>query len=502
MTASARNHASEPVAAILQRLSLLGVVPHGATDDSRQVRPGDLFFACAGGSVDGRQFIADAIARGAEAVLWETGDDRADAFPWRDDWRIPGVPVSGLRGLRGPLAHAVHGRPSERLSLIAVTGTNGKTSVTQWIGATHPRSCAIIGTLGAGLPGRLADTGFTTPEATTLARCLAGYAADDVQACALEASSIGMAEGRLDGARVDVAVFTNFTRDHLDYHGSMAAYAAAKAKLFTWPRLRLAVCNVDDPFGRELASLTTASKVVAYTQEGGCSDRQGTISAEDVEETIAGLRFRLCAPGGRAWVETALLGRYNVANLLAVAAVLLDAGLTPREVAARFAGVQPPPGRLEKVGGDAQPLVVVDYAHTPDALENALRALRPVATARGAGLTAVFGCGGDRDPGKRPLMGEVAQRCADRVVLTSDNPRSEDPQAIIAQISVAAPAAEVIADRGEAIRRTILSAHAAEVVLIAGKGHEPYQEIGGVRRPFSDVAQARTALLARQELHR
>ncbi len=502
MTTTAASQATRPVADILQRLSLLGVVPRGVTDDSRRVRPGDLFLACLGDLVDGRQFIADAIEHGAEAVLCEARDDRMDASSRRGDWRVPVLPVSDLRELRGPLAHAVYGRPSERLSLIAVTGTNGKTSVTQWIGATHPRSCAVIGTLGAGLPGQLADTGFTTPEATTLARCLAGYATDDVHACALEASSIGMAEGRLDGARVDVAVFTNFTRDHLDYHGSMAAYGAAKAKLFTWPCLRLAVCNVDDPFGRELARMTTASKVVAYTQEGRCSDRQGTISAEDVEESIAGLRFRLCAPGGRTVVETALLGRYNVANLLAVAAVLLDAGLTPREVGERFAGVQPPPGRLEKVGGDAQPLVVVDYAHTPDALENALRALRPVAAARGAVLTAVFGCGGDRDPGKRPLMGEVAQRCADRVILTSDNPRSEDPEAILDQIRVAAPAAEVIAERGEAIRRTILAADAADVVLIAGKGHEPYQEIGGVRRPFSDVAQARSALAARQELHR
>ena len=502
MITPASHRASEPVAAILQRLSLLGVVPHGVTDDSRQVRPGDLFLACVGDLVDGRRFIADAIAHGAEAVLWEAGDDRAEAFSWRGEWRAPGLPVSDLRALRGPLAHAVCGRPSERLSLIAVTGTNGKTSVTQWIGASHPRSCAIIGTLGAGFPGKLADTGFTTPEATTLARCLADFANAEAQACALEASSIGIAEGRLDGARVDAAVFTNFTRDHLDYHGSMAAYGAAKAKLFTWPCLRLAVCNVDDPFGRQLAEMTTASKVVVYTQEGRCGDRQGTISAEDVEETIAGLRFRLCAPGGRALVETALLGRYNVANLLAVAAVLLDAGLTPREVAERFAGVQPPPGRLESVGGDAQPLVVIDYAHTPDALENALRALRAVADARGAGLTAVFGCGGDRDPGKRPLMGEVAQRCADRVVLTSDNPRSEDPQAILDQIRTAVPTAEVIADRGEAIRRTILSAHAADVVLIAGKGHEPYQEIGGVRRPFSDVSEARTALAARQELPR
>jgi UDP-N-acetylmuramyl-tripeptide synthetase len=489
--------------ATLQRLAELGVVPGGVADDSRQVARGDLFLAYPGDLADGRRHIADAIARGAVAVLWEA--ERAvgaEAFAWSRDWPVANLPVTGLRALRGPLAHAIYGRPSERLSLIAVTGTNGKTSVTQWIGATHPRSCAVIGTLGAGLPGQLVDTGFTTPEATTLMRRLADFADQQAQACALEASSIGIAEGRLDGARVDIAVFTNLTRDHLDYHASMADYAQAKARLFTWPRLRLAVCNLDDPCGRELAALTTATKVVGYTQRQLPADRQATICAENVEETIAGLRFRLGAPSGRAEVETGVLGRYNVSNLLAVAAVLLDAGLTAREVAERFARLTAPAGRLERIGGDNEPLVVVDYAHTPDALESALRALRPVATARGAGLTVVFGCGGDRDRGKRPLMGAVAAHHADRVVLTSDNPRSEDLHAILDEIHVAVPSAELIADRGEAIRRTILSAHPAEVVLIAGKGHEPYQEIAGVRRPFSDATQARAALLARPESDR
>ncbi|MCB1941385.1 MAG: UDP-N-acetylmuramyl-tripeptide synthetase, partial [Candidatus Accumulibacter sp.] len=272
-----------------------------------------------------------------------------------------------------------------------------------------------------------------------------------------------------------------------------------KARLFTWPRLRLAVCNLDDPFGRQLAALSSATKVVGYTQQDHRDARQGTIRAENVEQTIAGLRFRLCAPNGRAQVESGLLGSYNVANLLAVAAVLIDAGLTPKAVAERFSRLSSPAGRLERIGGHNQPLVVVDYAHTPDALAAALSALRAVASARGAGLVVVFGCGGDRDRGKRPLMGAVAERLADRVVLTSDNPRSEDPQAIVDDIRVGAPAAEIVADRADAIRRTILAAHPADVVLIAGKGHEAYQEAGGVRRPFSDAAQARAALAARQE---
>ncbi len=480
---------------VLQRLGLLGVYPAGMADDSRQVRRGDLFVAYPGGVADGRRFIADAIARGAAAVLWEDDGE----FSWDAQWDVVHLPGSGLRRLCGALANAICRQPSERLSLIAITGTNGKTTISQWLGRIHPRRCAVIGTLGAGFVEQLTETGFTTPEASTLTRYLQEFADSGAQACTLEASSIGIEEGRLDGTRIDVAVFTNLTRDHLDYHATMDAYAAAKEKLFTWPHLRLAVVNLDDPFGRLLAARTTASKVLGYTQSSACEGRQGVVRAEDVEETVNGLSFRLCAPNGRSRVETSVLGRYNVSNLLAVAAVLIDAGLTPGDVAERFAVLPSPPGRLEKVGGDNEPLIAVDYAHTPDALENALNALRGVAQARGAGLTVIFGCGGDRDRGKRPLMGEIAARLADRVVLTSDNPRSEDPAAILDEIRAAAPQAEVIADRAQAIRRSVLAAHPAEVILLAGKGHEPYQEIAGVRRPFSDVDAALAALEARRE---
>lgn len=502
MIAHASVAPSDVVSRTLARLASLGVIPSGVSDDSRQLRPGDLFLAYPGDLSDGRRHIPEAIAKGAVAIVWEQGRSGEAEFTWNGDWQLANLGLPAVRELSGPLAHAIYGHPSERLSLIAVTGTNGKTSVTQWIGSTHPRRCAVIGTLGAGLPGQLVETGFTTPAATTLMRCLAGFVEDEIQACALEASSIGIAERRLDGARVDVAIFTNLTRDHLDYHGTMADYAEAKARLFTWPRLRLAVCNLDDPYGRELAALSTATKVLGYTQAEEADDRQGTIRAEHVEETIDGLRFRLCTPNGRSLVETGLLGRYNVSNLLAVAAVLLDAGLNPKAIAERLARLTPPAGRLQKIGGHNEPLVVIDYAHSPDALASALQALRPVATARGAALTVIFGCGGDRDRGKRPLMGEVAAGYADRVVLTSDNPRSEDPDAILADICVAAPGAEVITDRAEAIRRTIVSAHPAEVVLIAGKGHESYQETAGGRRPFSDIAQASAALAVRRETAR
>lgn len=487
--------AAERVRTVLQRFSELGVLPTGVADDSRQVLPGDLFVAYPGDLSDGRRYIDDAIARGAAAILWQRGD----GFDWNPAWRVAQLAGDELRALCGPLAHAVFGQPSERMSLIAITGTNGKTTISQWLGRVHPRPCSVIGTLGAGYVDELVETGFTTPEATTLTRYLRRFIDDEAQACALEASSIGIAEGRMEGSRVDVAVFTNLTRDHLDYHGSMEAYAAAKERLFNWPKLRLAVINVDDPFGRHLLEVTTASKVLAYSQTATQEEWPGLVRADQIEETLSGMRFRLSAPNGRASVETGILGRYNISNLLAVAAVLVDAGLTPAAVAERLATLAPPAGRLEKVGGKNEPLIAVDYAHTPDALENALNALRGLANTRGAGLTVVFGCGGDRDRGKRPLMGEIAVRLADRVVLTSDNPRSEVPAGIIEEIRVGAPGAEIIVDRAEAIRQAILSAHPAEVILLAGKGHEPYQEIAGVRRPFSDVNEARMALATRKE---
>ncbi|MDR2788938.1 MAG: UDP-N-acetylmuramoyl-L-alanyl-D-glutamate--2,6-diaminopimelate ligase [Candidatus Accumulibacter sp.] len=480
---------------LLRDLAARGAWLRGVADDSRRVRPGDLFMAFPGKLADGRKHIPEAIARGAAAILWQSGGD----FVWRDEWRLPNLGVAHPRPLCGPLSHAVLGHPSERLSLIAITGTNGKTSVAHWLTRLHPRRCAMIGTLGAEFSGQREKIGLTTPQAATLARHLADFAADGAQACALEASSIGIEEKRLDGARIDIAVFTNLTRDHLDHHGSMEAYAAAKEKLFHWPRLRLAVVNADDAFGRELMRRTSAGRVLAYTQEGNLTDRQGIVRAESVEETPDGAHFTLVTPIGRARVETRLLGRFNVANLLAVTAVLIDAGLSPGEVAERFAELSAPPGRLEVIGGEGEPLVVVDYAHTPDALGNALTSLRGTAAARGGRLIAVFGCGGERDRGKRPLMGEVAHRLADRVILTSDNPRGENPAAILAEIGAAAPHAEIIEDRAAAIRRTILAAAADDVVLLAGKGHESCQEIAGGQRPFSDADEARAALDARRE---
>ncbi len=479
---------------LLDRLEAMGVNVTGVADDSRQVLPGDVFLAYPGDLADGRRYIDDALAKGAVAILWQPGGD----FAWNTTCTAANLPVGELRALAGPLAHMVYGHPSEAMSLIAVTGTNGKTTISQCIARAYPKPCAIIGTLGAGFADDLTETGFTTPEATTLMRYLARFRQQHAAACALEASSIGIEEGRMNGARVDVAIFTNLTRDHLDYHGSMEDYAAAKAKLFHWPRLRTAIVNLDDEFGLQLMRETTALRVLGYAIGEQRRDFPALVRAENLEETPYGQCFTLVLPNGREKVETSLVGRYNVSNLLAVAAVLHDAGLPAHEVARRVAELTPPPGRMERIGGAGEPLVVVDYSHTPDALENALVALRPVAAARGGRVVVMFGCGGDRDKGKRPLMGEVAQRCADRVLVTSDNPRSEVPKDIVSDIVAGMTHAEVELDRATAIRRVVLEAAMGDVILLAGKGHEPYQEIAGVKYPFSDIEQARAALELRR----
>jgi UDP-N-acetylmuramoyl-L-alanyl-D-glutamate--2,6-diaminopimelate ligase len=478
---------------ILERLDGLGVVASGVADDSRQVRVGDVFLAYPGDLADGRRYIADAIGRGAVAVIWQPGGE----FVWNPAWAVANFPLEALRPLAGPLAHMVYGHPSEGLSLIAITGTNGKTTISQCLARVFPKPCAIIGTLGAGFPDALVETGFTTPEATTLMRYLAEFREQQAAACALEASSIGIEEGRMNGARVDVAVFTNLTRDHLDYHGSMEAYAAAKLKLFTWPRLRTAIINLDDEFGLTLMRETSAMRILGYAIGEARRDFPALVRAENLVDTPFGQRFSLVLPNGRGTVDTGLVGRYNIANLLAIAAVLHDAGVSVQEVVRRLSELTPPPGRMERLGGEGEPLVLVDYAHTPDALENALGALRPTAAARGGRLCVVFGCGGDRDHGKRPQMGQVAAAGADRVLVTSDNPRREQPQAIIDEIIVGMHQPVVEADRAIAIRRAIVEAEPADVILLAGKGHELYQEVAGVRYPFSDVEQAQAALLAR-----
>ncbi len=474
--------------AVLTELERKGVNAHSLCADSRQVRKGDVFVAFPGAQVDGRRFVANAVANGAQAVLYE----QADAG--KVELEVPAVPVDGLAALSGEIAHLVYGRPSEKLSLVGVTGTNGKTSVSQWIAQASNalgRKCAVMGTLGNGFIEALEDSPNTTPDAITVHRLLAGYVEQGASACAMEVSSIGLDQGRVNGARFATAVFTNLTRDHLDYHGDMASYAKAKAALFEMPGLETAVINLDDDFGRDLAQrLQGRVRVIGYTL-GAAAKVDEVLAAENLSITSTGLRFTL-----RGLPVTApVIGRFNAANLLAVIGTLLAGGTTLPDAIASVAGLHPPPGRLQIVGGNDQPLVVVDYAHTPDALEKALDTLRETAASRSGKLICVFGCGGDRDAGKRSLMGATAERLADRVILTSDNPRGENPDNIIAAIRAGMNTAPLIEpDRTKAIRAAVGSADSRDVILLAGKGHELYQEIASVRHPFSDVVQAQAAL--------
>jgi len=382
--------------------------------------------------------------------------------------------------------------------MVGVTGTNGKTSVTLWIAqalSALGRKCALVGTLGNGFPGELTPGPNTTPGAHVLREFLPECVRQGAAACAMEVSSIGLHQRRVAEVRFDVAVLTNLTRDHLEYHGTMEAYAAEKAKLFDWPTLQCAVVNLDDPFGRTLAArLGNRTPTIGYTL---CAAHGGdrVLRATAIEETTRGVAFTV--DGVR--FQAPVIGRFNIANLLAVIGALLAAGETLPTIAAALSQIQAPPGRMQPVGEDEHPLVLVDYAHSPDALEKVLAALRPTAQARGGKLVCVFGCGGERDPGKRPQMGAIAERLADRVIVTSDNPRGEDPHTIIEQIVAGMHATPTIeADRARAIFAAIAAADRRDVILLAGKGHEPYQEIAGRRVPFSDVATAQRALAARR----
>jgi UDP-N-acetylmuramoyl-L-alanyl-D-glutamate--2,6-diaminopimelate ligase len=474
--------------------------------DSREVRPGDAFIAWPGQVQDGRRFVADALRAGAAACLVEA--EGVEAF----DFGV-GPPVAALRGLKaacGEIADTWFGRPSRAMKVVAITGTNGKTSSAWWLATalgTLGTRCGVVGTLGVGEPPAVGASGLTTPDPVTLHRALRGLADAGCGACAIEASSIGIVEERLAALAIDTAVFTNFTRDHLDYHETMQAYWAAKRRLFEWPGLRAAVLNVDDAKGAELASDLRDRGLDLWTV---ATRRDARLVARQVRHELRGLAFDvlerlpLAAEGSAAAssapLASSLVGDYNVANLLGVLGALRALG-HPLEAAVRaLAAVKPVPGRLQRLAGrDVE--VVVDYAHTPDALDKVLAALRPLARARSGKLVCVFGCGGDRDITKRPLMGAIAARGADRVVITSDNPRSEDAAAILRQIhaGIAADSVEValIEDRREAIVQAVLGAARGDVVLLAGKGHEDYQEIAGVRRPFSDLEEARAALARR-----
>ncbi|MBC7918077.1 MAG: UDP-N-acetylmuramoyl-L-alanyl-D-glutamate--2,6-diaminopimelate ligase [Rhodoferax sp.] len=466
--------------------------------DSRQLLPGDGLLAWPGAKVDARSFVAKALQGGMACLVEHEG---AETFTLFGD---NVASYGGLKADAGRIAADFYGVPSARMDVVAVTGTNGKTSTAWWLAhalSALPGSgcapCAVVGTLGVGLPPAVQSTGLTTPESVYLQHTLHGFAEQGVKAVAMEASSIGLDEHRLDGTQIHVAIFTNLTQDHLDYHGSMEAYWQSKRRLFVWPGLRSAVINVDDAHGAELAAELQGGALDVWTVS---FQQDARVRASNLRYGAQGVSFDVLE-GGQSWLlATHMIGTYNVSNMLGVLAAMRALGVPMKDAVRACSDLRPVPGRMECLGGQDAPLVAVDYAHTPDALDQALIALRPLTAARGGKLWCVFGCGGDRDATKRPLMGAIAARQADQVVITSDNPRSEKPEAIIAQIlqgAVGSPAVQVQADRAQAIAQSIEHAQPTDVILLAGKGHEAVQEIAGTQFEFSDAAHATAALLAR-----
>jgi UDP-N-acetylmuramoyl-L-alanyl-D-glutamate--2,6-diaminopimelate ligase len=473
-------------------LARLPAVVTRITSDSRQVRAGDAFAAYPGAHQDGRNFIADAINRGAGSILWEV-----QGFSWHRAWAVPHLPVENLKAKLGSIADHVYGHPSRELWVVGVTGTNGKTSCTHWIAAGQSaagRRAAVLGTLGNGLWGALQPATNTTPDAAEAHELLRALRNAGAESVSMEVSSHGLDQGRVNAIAFDVALFTNLSRDHLDYHGTMAAYGAAKSKLFAWPGLRVGVINADDAFGQSLIDAARSKGRKVLTYGFGAADIVGTRLAA----SPSGLAFAVETPWGKGEVHTHLVGAFNAANLLGVLGVLLVSGVTLEPALAFLAGAEAPTGRMQRLGGEGSPLVVVDYAHTPDALDKVLSALRACVGPAGE-LVCLFGCGGDRDRGKRPEMGRVAARLADRVIVTSDNPRSEDPEAIASDVvhgirDTGNRRYAVDLDRGSAIATAIGEARVGDVVLLAGKGHETYQERAGIRMPFLDADHASRAL--------
>ena len=481
------------------------------TLDSRAVGPGSLFLACRGHGRHGAEFAGEAAARGARAVLYEPsagalelmetalgvvrgrGNASKDVFV---------APVPQLSHHAGVIAGRFFGEPSQAMTVAGITGTNGKTTCA-WLLAQALSRCdrpaAYMGTIGFGFPDALAATEHTTADAVTVHRRLAALRALGAEAVSMEVSSHALDQHRVGGVRFHTAAFTNLTRDHLDYHGTMAAYADAKARLFGWPGLAARVINVDDEFGARLAAQLSAAQLIITTRARPTpvlppGARQ--VSATRVEAAVSGLRIEVESSWGAAQLNVPLIGEFNADNALTVLAVLLAWDIPLAEATAALESCRAAPGRMEAFGGRAGPLAIVDYAHTPDALAKALRAARRHCR---ASLKVVFGCGGDRDPGKRPMMGRLAAELADELVVTDDNPRSEPPERIVADILTGIPhgiPATVEHDRARAIRVTIARSGPEDVVLIAGKGHEEYQIYGTERRPFSDRSVARAALEA------
>lgn len=470
--------------------SVFDVTIHGLKTDSREVTPGDAFVALPGARTPADFHVDKAIEAGATVVLLQT--DEPGQCQERQGALV--VPVPGLRGLLGRIADRFFEHPSQRLRLIGVTGTNGKTSVCQYVAQLLKETgtpCGTLGTLGYGMPGSLQPATHTTPDVVQVNRVLARILKQDARAAVMEVSSHALDQGRVDNLTMTGAVFTNLTRDHLDYHGSMEAYGAAKARLFEREELHFSVINFDDPFGRQLFDqLEGKCDRVRYSLH----EAQTELWMREFRPTDEGFEADLDGEWGSFGVSVPLMGSFNASNVLASIATVLTLGVPLDRVRQAVTRLVPPPGRLERFGSASGIRVVVDYAHTPDALSNALAALRPHVAGR---LICVFGCGGDRDPGKRPEMAKEAEKLADHVIVTDDNPRNEDPGKIVSDVLAGfsePEAVTVIHDRALAIEAAITLATPDDLVLVAGKGHETYQEVAGQRYPFSDAEQVRHLL--------
>ncbi|MDP3087739.1 MAG: UDP-N-acetylmuramoyl-L-alanyl-D-glutamate--2,6-diaminopimelate ligase [Methylotenera sp.] len=459
------------------------------TSDSRQVKMGSLFLAYPGEKNDGRNYIALAIKAGAKAVVWEAQD-----FVWQTGWKVSNASVEGLKQQAGIIASEFYKAPSGQLSMIGVTGTNGKTSVSQWIAQCLTflgKKTAVLGTIGNGFLTSQTAAVNTTPDAILLQGMLADFVAQQADAVVMEVSSHGLDQGRVNGVAFDIAVLTNLSHDHLDYHKTMEAYGEAKQKLFVWDSLGAAIVNVDDAFGSKLVSTLRTQNKPCTTYGFGTADVRGS----DLKLHDAGLSIQVVTPQGSSLLIAPVLGRFNAYNVLAVLATLLALKVSLADAVSAIAKIKPVLGRMQQLGGGELPLVVVDYAHTPDALDKVLSTLKEQTQGQ---LICVFGCGGDRDAGKRPLMGSVASKLANLVIVTSDNPRSEEPAAIIsAVVSGMQGKFSVEPDRAKAIQLAVKLAKQGDIVLVAGKGHENYQEIAGVKQPFEDALVAQSALKAR-----
>ncbi|MBC7404871.1 MAG: UDP-N-acetylmuramoyl-L-alanyl-D-glutamate--2,6-diaminopimelate ligase [Cytophaga sp.] len=484
------------------------IVPNAKlSSDSRAIQSGDVFFAfpIATNAGDGRRHIEDAIKNGASAIVFDP-----DNFFWNEKFLVPCKAVTQLSAKLGQIANAWYGQVDREMFTVAVTGTNGKTSCSQWLAKAFSllgAPCAVIGTLGAGnyrdgtLENSL-ETGFTTPDAIQLQRLLSELRCAGAEALAIEASSIGLQQGRLNGLHIDVALLTNLTRDHLDYHGDMNAYAEAKTILFDWPNLQTVVVNLDDVYGVQMAQRIHSRsarqqekiRVLGYSLEHKVHAGSEVIFASNLRTHHLGTSFHVESPYGSGLVKTQMIGRFNVSNILGVLCVLLARGIPWNKAVTVIEKLNSVPGRMQQLGTVGRVMVVIDYAHTPDALEKTLVTLQHLATERQGELWCVFGCGGDRDPGKRPQMGRLSE-LAQHVVVTSDNPRTENPASIIQDILKGMTIApKVIEDRANAILFAIRHASNNDVVLLAGKGHETYQDINSKKWPFSDEEHAQLAL--------